>query len=83
MSFSRLDVTADLHKITAPVLVIVGEEDILKPRQYTETIAREIPNAEFAVVPHAGHAVCWEQPGVFNSLILGFLAKQAKNRSET
>jgi 3-oxoadipate enol-lactonase len=83
LSFSRLDVTADLHKITAPVLVIVGEEDILKPRKYAETIAREIPNAEFAVVPHAGHAVCWEQPGVFNSLILGFLAKQAKNRSET
>jgi len=76
LSFSRLDVTAELHKIAVPTLVIVGEEDILKPRQYAETIAREIPHAEFAVVPHAGHAVCWEQPGVFNSLMLGFLTKQ-------
>ena len=76
LSFSQLDVTAELHKIAVPALVIVGEEDILKPRQYAEIIAREIPNTELAVVPHAGHAVMWEQPGVFNSLILGFLAKQ-------
>jgi len=76
LSFSQLDVTAELHKITVPTLVIVGEEDILKPRQYAEIIAREIPNAEFAIIPHAGHAVLWERPGVFNSLILGFLAKQ-------
>ena len=75
LSFCQLDVTADLHKITAPTLVIVGECDILKPRKYAEIIAREIPNAEFAVVPHAGHAVLWEQPDLFNSLILGFLAK--------
>ena len=76
LSFSQLDVTAKLHKIAVPTLVIVSEEDILKPRKYSEIIACEIPNIEFVVVPHAGHAVCWEQPGVFNSLILGFLAKQ-------
>lgn len=75
-SFSKLNVTADLHQITAPALVIVGEYDILKPRKYAEMIAREIPNAEFVVVPHSGHAVCWERPDTFNTLILGFLAKQ-------
>lgn len=41
-----------------------------------EISAREIPHSEFAVIPDAGHAVIWEQAGVFNSLILGFLAKQ-------
>ncbi len=76
LSFSGLDVTDDLQTIEAPTLVIVGEEDILKPRKYAEIIVSEIPDTEFAVVPHAGHAVLWEQPGVFNSLILGFLAKQ-------
>jgi 3-oxoadipate enol-lactonase len=73
--FSRLDVTGDLHRITAPTLVAVGEDDLLKPRKYAEIIAREIPEAEFAIIPHAGHAAMWEQPGVFNSLILGFLAQ--------
>jgi 3-oxoadipate enol-lactonase len=75
LGFSRLNLTGVLHEITAPALVIVGEEDLLKPRKYAEIIAREIPGAELAVVPHAGHAVCWEQPGLFNTLILGFLAK--------
>lgn len=78
LSFSRLDLTGVLHQITAPTLVIVGEEDLLKPRPYAEIIACEIAGAELAVVPHAGHAVCWEQPGLFNTLILGFVAKHAE-----
>jgi 3-oxoadipate enol-lactonase len=77
LSFTRLDITAHLHKITAPTLVVAGEEDLIKPRRYSEIIAREIPNAEFAIIPHAGHAALWEQAGVFNSLILGFLAKHS------
>ncbi|MEW5961803.1 MAG: alpha/beta fold hydrolase [Chloroflexota bacterium] len=76
LSFCRLDITADLPKITAATMVIVGEDDLLKPRRYAEIIAREIPQTEFVIVPQAGHAVCWEQAGVFNSLLLGFLAKQ-------
>lgn len=75
LCFSRLNVTADLPGVAAPTLVIVGEDDLLKPRKYAELIARQIPNAELAIVPHSGHAVCWEQPGLFNTLILGFLAK--------
>ena len=76
--FARLDLTGALHQITAPTLVIVGEEDLLKPRPYAEIIAGEIAGAELAVVPQAGHAVCWEQPGLFNTLVLGFLAKHAE-----
>lgn len=76
LSFSRLDITADLRRVDAPALVMVGEEDILKPRRYAELIARELPNSELAIIPHAGHAVLWEQAAPFNSLILGFLAKQ-------
>jgi len=73
--FSELDITADLNRITAPSLVAVGEEDILKPRKYSEIIARQITGSELAIIPHAGHAAMWEQPAVFNSLVLGFLAK--------
>jgi 3-oxoadipate enol-lactonase len=77
LSFAQLDITANLHRINAPALVMVGEEDILKPRKYAELIARELPNSELVIIPHAGHAVLWEQAAVFNSLILGFLAKQS------
>jgi 3-oxoadipate enol-lactonase len=75
LSFLRLNITSELRKITAPTSVIAGEEDLIKPRKYSEIIAREIPSAEFAVIPRAGHAAMWEQVDLFNTLILGFLAK--------
>ena len=75
LSFSKLDITNELGKITTPTLVLVGELDMLKPRCYSEIIAQEIPGAELALIANAGHAALWEQSGVFNTLILGFLAK--------
>lgn len=76
--FMRLELTPRLHNITAPTLIVVGEEDLLKPRKYSEIMVAEVPHAEFAVIPHAGHAAMWEQPEVFNSLLLGFLAKYSQ-----
>ena len=72
--FDRLDLTKELHRISAYTLVLVGENDILKPRKYSERIAREIPGADLVVVPGAGHAVCLERPALFNAILLGFLA---------
>ena len=77
LSFSELDITAELSQISAPTLVTVGELDVLKPRRYAEIIAREIPGAELALIPNAGHAALWEQAGIFNTLILGFLARHS------
>ena len=71
--FDRLDLTKELHQITALTMVVVGEEDILKPRKYSERIAAEIPGAELVVLPGAGHAVCLEKPALFNAILLGFL----------
>lgn len=77
-AFSRLDITAALKNITAPTLVLVGEEDILKSRKYSEIITHEIPGAELIIIPHAGHAVCLEQPAAFNSALLGFVLKHSE-----
>lgn len=74
--FDRLDLTKELHRITARTLVLVGENDILKPRKYSERIAREIPGADLVVVPGAGHAICLEKPALFNAIMLGFLAAE-------
>lgn len=77
-SFLAFNVTNDLHKISAPTLVIVAENDLLKSRKYSEILFSEISDAEFAVIPFAGHAVCLEQPGVFNTLLMGFFAKNGE-----
>jgi len=74
-AFMRLDITAELNRITSPTLVIVGEEDNLKPRKYSEIIAAAIPNSELLIIPHAAHAVCLEKPGEFNSAVLGFVLR--------
>lgn len=73
-AFVQLDITADLHRIEAPALVVAGEQDLLKPRRFAEIMARELPDARLAIIPNAGHAAMWEQPAIFNALILGFLA---------
>jgi 3-oxoadipate enol-lactonase len=76
-AFSNLNLTKDLHKINAPALVAVGELDVLKPSRFSEIIANEIPDAEFATIPDAGHAALWENAEMFNSLILDFLVKHS------
>ena len=77
-SFLALDITAELHTITAPTLVIVAENDMLKSRKYSEILVSEIPDAEFATIPNGGHAVCLEQPGIFNTLLMGFFTKHSE-----
>lgn len=78
LAFSKVDFTAELKKITAPTLVLVGELDILKARKYAEIITREIPGAEMVVIPHGGHAICMEKPGEFNDVVLGFVLKHCE-----
>lgn len=70
-----VNMTKELHKITCPTLVLVGENDILKPQKFSEIIYKNIKNAEFAVFPHCGHVTIFEQPGILNTTLLGFLIK--------
>lgn len=76
--FLAYDIRESLGQIAAPALVMVGEHDRLKHRDYAEIIVAGIPGAELVLIPHAGHAACWERPGEFNTAILGFLAKHGE-----
>ena len=80
-AFQKLNITSELHHIKTPTLLMVGEQDALKPRHYADIIAREMPHAEYVIIPGSGHALCWEKWQVFNSLVLGFLATQGKEKS--
>ena len=74
-AFRRLDITADLGRIRCPTLVMVGEQDALKPPEYSRLIAERIPNSELLLVPEAGHAVILEKPREINTAVLGFIEK--------
>jgi 3-oxoadipate enol-lactonase len=76
-AFFDLDITERLSEIHAPTMIIAGEADLIKGREYAEIIANQIPSSEFVLVPGAGHALCLEKPAVLNSLLLGFVQKHA------
>ena len=61
-----------LGTISAPMLVIAGDEDVYAPPPVMQAIADAIPGARFEVVHGAGHSAYWEQPAVWNGLILNF-----------
>jgi len=72
--------TADLARIAAPTLVMVGDDDIAR---FDHTIAlydtipdAQLPDAQLAVIPGASHVVPLEKPDLLNQLVLEFLAAE-------
>jgi len=68
--------TARLGEIKCPTCIIAGSVDLLKGPAYAAVIKSGIPQAEVHILPGAGHASSWERPQEFNTIVLGFLAKQ-------
>lgn len=67
------DTLGRLHRITAPTLVVVGDQDIYTPLHYSKTIAGKIPNAKLHVLSGCGHACHWEKLDEFNSATIAFM----------
>lgn len=68
---------AKLASLRVPTLIIAGGMDLVTPSGAMRLWGRHItaPN-EFLVVPEAGHVLAWEQPDLFNRLLIDFLQKQ-------
>jgi pimeloyl-ACP methyl ester carboxylesterase len=69
MTFSRLEM------LRVPVLVLVGEADLLSPPALMRLLAAHIPSCQFATVPEAGHGAHWEQPEIWNRIVLEFIGQ--------
>ncbi len=63
---------SDLHAITAPTLVVVGENDIIDLNHSNE-LARMLANGRIEVIPGAGHAAPVTHAQEINQLIASFL----------
>ena len=59
--------------ISAPTLVIVGDEDGITPPALSEELERLIPGSRLEVVAKSGHLANAEQPERFNELVDRFL----------
>lgn len=65
--------TADIARIGQPVLVVVGDDDLVA-LPHTVSLYEALPEGQLAVVPGASHALPLEQPDVLAGLIRNFLA---------
>lgn len=72
-SAADFDVTELLPGVQAPTLVVSCQEDYLTPLEEQRRIADLIPDSQYVVIPHCGHASMYEQPVLFTSLALGFI----------
>jgi pimeloyl-ACP methyl ester carboxylesterase len=52
----RAGIHSELSRITAPTVVIVGDEDVATPKLKAERIAGAIAGAKLVVIPRAGHS---------------------------
>jgi 3-oxoadipate enol-lactonase len=70
-----------LPEISAPTLVIVGNQDILTPRGDSEHLAELIPTAELVVVSGAAHGIMVEHASTFNRALLDFLRRAERSHA--
>jgi 3-oxoadipate enol-lactonase len=76
-AYLQFDALDRLTAITAPTLVIVGEQDLLTPPWIAREVAKGIPAARFETIRGDGssHVLPIERPGEFNQLVLDFLSE--------
>lgn len=77
-SFVQQETTPDLHKISAPTLIMWGDQDPYFPRSDQETLATLIPQATLDIYDQVSHNPHWEQPQRFVADLEQFLAVTAK-----
>jgi 3-oxoadipate enol-lactonase len=72
-AIERMDLRADLPRITAPTLVVSGAEDLATAPEHQELIAAAIGGARHEIVAGAAHLAPAEQPQIVTRLILDHL----------
>lgn len=56
------DVRARLAEVRVPVVVMVGEDDVMTPPKLSRELAAGIPGARLRAFPRCGHLLLWERP---------------------
>lgn len=72
-ALATFNVSQRLSEISAPTLIITGEEDTTVPPIMQHMLVERIPNARQVIIPDAGHAVSVEKAERFNQIVLDFL----------
>ena len=64
----------ELSKISNPVLIITGTDDVVVPTQNSLIIAGKIPASWLTQIKDAGHSVTGQYPDEINKILQTFLS---------
>jgi pimeloyl-ACP methyl ester carboxylesterase len=70
------DWTLFAPRITAPTLILWGDQDSLFDAPSQEAVKAALPNAEYQAYPGFGHNMFWETPDTVGARITAFLGQQ-------
>jgi 3-oxoadipate enol-lactonase len=73
LSLGLFNVLGRLKTIQAQTLVVTGENDTTVPVHNQRPLVERIPGAIQVKLANAGHALCVEQPELFNKYLIDFL----------
>ena len=65
---------AKLSKIKAPVLIMGGDRDVIRPEHLLK-LFQSMPNSQMCIVPGATHSGCWDKKDLFMTILSEFFDK--------
>ena len=68
------DLRPELHRITAPTLLLAGRHDWICPPVFSEEIAALIPGAQLKVFEHSSHSLRVDEPDRLIAEVAAFTA---------
>ena len=74
---NRQGIYDEIDKITAPTLIMVGDQDVATVPEKSERIHAKVPNSQLVMISGAGHSSSVEEPAAVNAAIQAFLDELA------
>lgn len=71
------DVRKQLAEITIPTFVVSSDQDMITPMLEQDLMVKGLQNAHHVILTNTGHALMYEQPLLFASLVFGFVNVKA------
>ena len=62
---------SELAKIKAPVLIMAGDRDVIRP-EHSLKLFQSIPNSQLAIIPGATHGAAWSKQALFLQIAFDF-----------
>jgi 2-hydroxy-6-oxonona-2,4-dienedioate hydrolase len=74
------DLTAELHKITVPVLQMHGRNDVIASLEGAVRLLNYLADSRLIIFNHCGHWIAAERPGEFARYVIDFLTHDSPHK---